>query len=458
MNGGTIRGVRSSLILIFDVLTITGVFALVFYYRIGRLPSYSSIDLWLITGTFVAVLFICGTYFRQHTINVPSLPIRTFWVCIAAGAICVGWLYILGPSKFNQYFGRGVLPFATVICGLLTTVIRFVINRRYHLQERGLKLLYLGYSDIAENFLKEVRNHSEVRSITIAGSRIEKPSWETSLKRVSWSGKSLDLLVQNRRLQSVIIDPNYGASAKETEVLVDLRLTGVPVVTLADFYERFWFMIPVAGIDSNWFLRSQGFSMLDDQVSRRLKRVLDVIFSGLLLIISFPLMLICIGLIKLTSPGPALYSQTRVGLQGKHFTIFKLRTMRENAEAEGARWAQTNDPRITFIGRILRNTRLDEIPQCWNVLRGEMSFVGPRPERPEFTEELAKQIPYYELRHLVKPGITGWAQVIFPYGASVDDSLKKLQYELFYIKNQSFILDLNIILRTMITMFQRAGR
>ena len=132
--------------------------------------------------------------------------------------------------------------------------------------------------------------------------------------------------------------------------------------------------------------------------------------------------------------------------------------MCHDAEAEGAQWAQNNDPRITGFGKFLRQTRLDELPQCWNVLLGTMSFVGPRPERPEFTAELSQEIPYYDLRHIIKPGITGWAQVIFPYGASTEDSLKKLQYELYYIKNQSLLLDLNIIIRTLLTVFQRGGR
>ena len=198
--------------------------------------------------------------------------------------------------------------------------------------------------------------------------------------------------------------------------------------------------------------------MLDNHIAKRIKRIVDVALAIFLLVLSAPLMVFCGILIKATSRGSVLFRQDRVGLQGEIFTIYKLRTMRDNAEKGGAQWAAVNDPRITTFGRFLRQTRLDEIPQCWNVLLGSMSFVGPRPERPEFTKELAKTIPYYDLRHLVKPGITGWAQVIFPYGSSVEDALKKLQYELYYIKNQSLMLDLNIIVRTLITVFRRAGR
>jgi exopolysaccharide biosynthesis polyprenyl glycosylphosphotransferase len=375
-------------------------------------------------------------------------------VCIAAGTICVGWLYILGPSKFTQYFGRGVLPAATLLCGIATTAIRYLVNRIYRLQEKGQELLYLGFSPSATGFIKELKNHSEVRSVTVASDT----PLATESPRVSWSDKDIKDLLCQSNWQSVIVDPLFQASLSDTEALVKLRLAGTPVFTVADFYEKFWFMIPVTGIDNNWFLRSQGFSALDNTISQRLKRVIDLILSALLLIASIPVLAFCALMIKLTSKGPVLYKQRRVGLEGKPFTIIKLRTMVQNAESEGAQWATTNDPRTTWFGRFLRQTRLDEIPQCWNVLRGEMSFVGPRPERPEFTRELADEIPYYELRHLVKPGITGWAQVIFPYGASTEDSLKKLQYELFYIKNQSLLLDLNIMLRTLITVFQRAGR
>jgi exopolysaccharide biosynthesis polyprenyl glycosylphosphotransferase len=254
------------------------------------------------------------------------------------------------------------------------------------------------------------------------------------------------------------VDPDFDATSEEAERLVELRLAGTPVLALADFYEHYWYMIPVTGIDHNWFLHSQGFTVLDNPIAQRIKRVVDIVFSCLLIVVSTPIVLVCGLLIKLTSKGPILYRQKRVGLEGKNFTILKLRTMREDAEQGGPQWAEKGDSRITSVGRFLRDSRLDEIPQCWNVLAGDMSFVGPRPERPEFTKELTEQIPFYDLRHLVKPGITGWAQVIFPYGASVEDSKKKLQYELFYIKNQSLLLDMNIVLRTIITVFQRAGR
>ena len=199
--------------------------------------------------------------------------------------------------------------------------------------------------------------------------------------------------------------------------------------------------------------------MLHSTVSTRLKRVLDITLASFLLIFTLPICLLTIIIIKLVSPrGPALFAQTRVGLNGKNFVLHKFRTMKPGSEENGAQWAKTNDDRIIFFGRFLRKTRIDELPQCWNILLGDMSLIGPRPERPEFTSNLALDIPYYDLRHVVKPGLTGWAQVCYPYGASTEDSLKKLQFDLYYIKNYSLMLDLNILLRTVFVTVRRQGR
>jgi len=175
------------------------------------------------------------------------------------------------------------------------------------------------------------------------------------------------------------------------------------------------------------------------------------------LILSFPIILLCSLLVVMTSKGPAFFKQIRVGENGKNFVIYKLRTMVENAESAGAQWASKNDIRITPLVRFLRSSRLDELPQLWNVLKGDMSMVGPRPERPEFTESLSKNIPYYDLRNLVKPGLTGWAQVKYPYGASEEDALRKLEYDLYYIKHQSIFFDFNILIRTVLTVLERKG-
>jgi exopolysaccharide biosynthesis polyprenyl glycosylphosphotransferase len=231
-------------------------------------------------------------------------------------------------------------------------------------------------------------------------------------------------------------------------VLMSTRLRGVRVVDLTDFYEENWSKVPVFYLQRSWFAMAQGFQLLHNPVGLKLKRVFDIFGSGLLFLLTLPILVLTMIAIKLESRGSVFFTQVRVGENGRTFTVFKLRSMRTDAESTGAAWASTRDPRVTRVGRFIRATRIDELPQLLNVLRGEMSFIGPRPERPEFMKQLEREIPFYNLRHILKPGITGWAQVMYPYGASVEDARQKLQYELFYIKNYSLLLDAAIVLKT----------
>ena len=451
---GTLSRTRGLLILLTDCVLVVGIFSTLYYFRLGKLPDFLAPELWLITITFLATLFISGTYFRERSTTLPRLPVRTFFVCVTAGVICIFWVYLLGPLQFNNYFGRGVLPLGTLLIGALATIFRLLINRLHHRQEEGLRLLYLGFSDSGRAFLQESETHSEIRSISIL-SETDPGATASNVRLVPEHERNT---IFEQQWNGIIIDPSHHSDQQETARLVAMRLNGTQVVSLSEYYERNWYMVPVDHIGDEWFLQSPGFVMLGNPIAKRVKRLVDTVLALILAVPSIPVILLCALLIKASSRGPVLFAQSRVGFQGKPFTLFKLRTMVEDAEADGAQWASDNDPRITGVGSFLRKSRLDELPQIWNVLIGDMSFIGPRPERPEFTDELAEQIPYYNLRHMVKPGISGWAQVIFPYGASVEDALKKLQYELFYIKNQSLILDLNIMLRTLITVFQRAGR
>ena len=240
--------------------------------------------------------------------------------------------------------------------------------------------------------------------------------------------------------------------------LMRARLRGLRIYDLTDFYERFLFKLPVGDLRDSWLILAHGFDLLHHTVQLRAKRVIDVVLSLALMLMLSPLMLISAIAIKLDSKGPVFYWQMRIGLNGVTFKLYKFRTMVEDAEKSGARWAKKNDPRITRVGRLLRATRIDELPQLWNVLLGEMSFIGPRPERPDFNSELEAAIPYYDLRNLVKPGITGWAQVLYPYGSSVEDAREKLQYDLYYIKNYSVMLDLVILIRTLRVVLVGLGR
>jgi len=201
----------------------------------------------------------------------------------------------------------------------------------------------------------------------------------------------------------------------------------------------------VTEIDSRWFL---GAAKGLQPYYKILKRLMDLCVGTAGLVVSAPIMLIAGILIKLESPGPIFYSQVRVGCHNKPFRIYKLRSMRQDAEKGGAQWAKKGDARVTRIGRILRKTRVDELPQFWNILRGDMSFIGPRPERPEFTGQLAETIPFYQKRHMVKPGLTGWAQISYEYADSAEGALNKLKYDLYYVKHASVELDMHILIRT----------
>ena len=232
------------------------------------------------------------------------------------------------------------------------------------------------------------------------------------------------------------------------EKLIYMRMKGIKIHAFPDFYESINFKLPVSYIKDKWIIFSKGFDKLGSGIYKKIKRGIDIILSTLFLIISLPITLIIVILIKLTSKGPIFYVQERLGLNEKPFHIIKFRTMIVNAEKEKPQWAGKNDARVTKLGKILRKLRIDELPQLINILKGEMSFVGPRPEREYFVRKLEKKIPYYSLRFVVKPGLTGWAQVNYRYGSSLEDAIEKLSYDLYYIKNMSLFLDFRIILKT----------
>lgn len=241
--------------------------------------------------------------------------------------------------------------------------------------------------------------------------------------------------------------------------LLEAKLRGRMVVDIRSFYEHIVQRLPVSQITDEWLLQTEGFSLNTRGSLRRLKRALDVLISLLLLIPAAPIMLLTAIIVRLESPGPVIYRQDRVGLFEKEFTVYKFRSMRADAEKGGAVWASANDNRVTRFGRFIRKVRIDELPQIWNILKGDMSFIGPRPERMTFVKQLKQNIPYYTLRHTVKPGLTGWAQVCYPYGASEDDARRKLEYDLYYIKNMSILLDIHIIFKTMgVVLFPKGAR
>jgi sugar transferase (PEP-CTERM system associated) len=238
--------------------------------------------------------------------------------------------------------------------------------------------------------------------------------------------------------------------------LLHCKLAGIKVTDFLDFWERETRTVDLDALQPSWLFYSDGFRC--GPVDEFLKRGFDIFVSIILLVLTLPLLIVTACLIKIESPGPILYRQERVGLRGRVFTILKFRSMHVDAETDGhPRWAAKGDPRVTRVGAIIRKLRIDELAQTLNVLCGDMSFVGPRPERPFFVAQLAKAIPYYAERHWVRPGITGWAQINFPYGASTEDARRKLTYDLYYVKNRSIFLDALILLQTARVIFWNSG-
>ncbi|HVC62145.1 MAG TPA: exopolysaccharide biosynthesis polyprenyl glycosylphosphotransferase [Acetobacteraceae bacterium] len=261
--------------------------------------------------------------------------------------------------------------------------------------------------------------------------------------------------LRQQRIWGVIVADQADA-APNAAALLDSKLRGARVLSVTAFCEQHLGRIDLETVDAHWLLCAEGFAQ--GRVTNALKRTLDVAVSLSLLVLTLPVMLVTALAIKLDSPGPVLYRQQRLGLHDKPFTLCKFRSMRVDAEAGGdPRWAQQQDPRVTRVGRLIRAMRIDELPQLINVLAGEMSMIGPRPERPHFVEQLTRVIPLYRQRAYVKPGITGWAQVNYPYGASVEDAREKLAYDLYYVKNRSLLLDLLILMATVRVILFREG-
>lgn len=290
----------------------------------------------------------------------------------------------------------------------------------------------------------------DLPNYTVLGFIDDDPSkWgKTNSPTVLGGCKILKDMVAVNAVDAIVIAITHIKGPELLRCALNCKMEGVQVYDMPSFYEEVTGRVPVEHVDDYWFVSTPLSGVKRSIFNRKIKRMLDLTLSFLGLISSLPITIPTVIAIKMESPGPVLYRQRRVGLNGKAFDVIKFRSMTVDAEKNGPVWAKKEDSRVTKVGRIIRKLRIDEIPQMWNVLRGEMSFIGPRPERPEFVNILNEKIPYYSLRHSVRPGITGWAQVCYQYGASEEDALEKLKYDIFYIQNLSPILDFYILLKT----------
>jgi sugar transferase (PEP-CTERM system associated) len=319
--------------------------------------------------------------------------------------------------------------------------------------------ILLGDGPLARSLAREIRNRYEL-GMRLVGYVGTANNSEAQLSGLPVIGKldNLVALVEQNQIKRIVVALQDRRSSLPVRELLDLRLKGFQVEDGGSLLERISGKIEVDQLHPSWLIFSDGFRLQPKVLVTQ--RLVAIVVSSLLLLVMLPFIPLIALLVKLTSPGSAFYSQKRVGKNGVVFNCYKFRTMRADAEADsGPTWASDSDPRVTSIGHFLRAVRLDEIPQLWNVLRGDMNFVGPRPERPEFETSLANEIPYYHLRRVIRPGITGWAQINCGYGASVEQSKEKMRYDLYYIKNMSLTLDLLITFQTIKTViFGRGAR
>lgn len=374
-----------------------------------------------------------------------------------AASFILAFLYLCAPGLI---IGHGVVVLASGVMLALVSGWRVSFAWVSMRLKPGERLLIVGTAGAAIDLARELYDRRQELGVELVGFVDTDPARVgTSLINPGVIGIVQDIprIVRDRHVDRVVVSLADARGKLSMDQLLEMKLNdGVRFDHLASVYEEYTGKIAVENLRPSWLVFSEGFAR--KRWVAVSKRSFDFVLAVAGLLLTAPLLIIVAILVRMTSPGPALYRQVRVGLNGKPFTIVKFRSMRSDAEAAtGAVWATADDPRVTRLGRFLRRTRIDELPQLLNVLKGDMSFVGPRPERPEFVSDLTKQIPFYGQRHVIRPGVTGWAQVRHAYGSTVEDALQKLQYELYYIKHASPSFDLVIFFETIKTVLVRRG-
>jgi sugar transferase (PEP-CTERM system associated) len=409
-------------------------------------------------ATVLIVLETCCYYNNLYDLSVVR-PRGEQFLCLAqalgAGCLLLGLLYYVVPGLL---VGRGVLIIALILTTAIISAMRIGLDWVWQLTTREKVVLILGDGEIAVTAARELERRVDL-NFRIAGFVATERTQRSELLQHPILGYKTELreITRDQRISKIIVALDDLRGALPTRDLVRLRVQGIEIEdvhsALAALTGRVW----LRTVRPSWFVFSSGFHR--SKTTLLLKRIIDLAFGLLGTVLFSPIIALTAIAVRLESKGPVLYRQSRVGITGKVFNLVKFRSMQLNAERDkGAQWAQEEDPRITRVGRFIRRYRLDELPQFFNVIRGEMSFVGPRPERPCFVEELREQIPYYDERHSVRPGITGWAQVEYGYGASAEDAFRKLEYDLFYLKHLSILFDIAIVFRTVRVVLFGFGR
>jgi len=408
-------------------------------------------DFALQTLAFVGILQICFYYHDLYDLSVlrrRDEQLISLAESLGIGCLILGLLYFVLPSLV---IGRGVFFIGVFLAWGFLTLSRGALDRMWQVAAPRENILILGSDDLALTVAKELSERGDLNVrlagfVKLASTNGHCPG--TLLGRpVLGSTERLQAIVREQSVSRIVVAVEDRRNSLPIEDLVRLRVSGIRVEEAHSIVSALTGRVWLESVKPSWFVFTGGFQRSGTTLV--LKRMIDLSCGLLGLALSLPIMMLVAIAVRLDSKGPILYRQTRVGLGGKCFELMKFRSMRVDAEAaNGACWAAENDPRVTRIGRFLRRYRLDELPQFINVIRGEMSFVGPRPERPFFVDQLRMHHSYYDERHSVRPGLTGWAQVRYQYGSSVDDAIRKLEYDLFYLKNMSITFDLSIIFRT----------
>jgi len=365
-------------------------------------------------------------------------------VAISLGIIALAFIDFVIPS---DWFWRSTLLYTMGLAILVLIADRLLLNSFLGSSAFRRRVMVLGAGDRAQR-LRELGEKPESGFAIVAYIAMSEDQRRVEEAIPRAAIHDLGRFVENLGVSEVVLALQERRNALPLKDLLRIKTKGVHVNDFSSFIERETGKIDLDTVNPSWLIFSDGFSS-SRMFSSAVKRIFDITASLVLLMLTLPIIVLFALLVKLDSKGPAFFRQQRVGLYGEPFTIVKLRSMRTDAEKDGAKWAEKDDPRVTRLGRFIRKVRIDELPQTWSVLKGEMSFVGPRPEVPSFVESLEEEIPFYGERHMVKPGITGWAQINYPYGASVEDSRCKLEYDLYYAKNYTPFLDFVILLQTL---------
>lgn len=403
---------------------------------------------------FQLFLYLCDVYDLHKTLSFAQLSVRLS----RAVAYAFGTLALLYFAIPQMRVGTGVFAISLLMISLYLTIWHTLLRVYVGIRSPRARILILGTGRLARELVSEILRHPEL-GLAVCGFVDDNPALlGTSIVNPCVIGLCQDLpqLAVANKVNRVVIELQDRRGRLPLEGLLKLKILGIAIEDAASLYERVTGKIAIENLKPSWLIFNAGFEV--SRFTRLQKRFLSIVFSSTLLLLFAPVMALVMLLIKLDSRGPVFHKQERVGKDGTLFTLWKFRSMRVDAERKtGPVWSKPGDCRVTNLGKILRRTRLDELPQLYNILRGDMTLVGPRPERPHFVSELASMVPFYHLRHTVKPGVTGWAQVNYEYGNSVLDAVEKLQFDLFYIKHMSWLFDLVIILQTIKTVLVREG-